>query len=123
MNELVEVLNLDFIQLTGDESLDFMRNCVRPVIKTIRSDLKLAKKFYDAGAVILFDGDVPGSGESCNHKLIKDFNGSFFLAGGINPLNVEEIIDEVKPMGIDIASGVETDGVFDRKKLLSILKI
>ena len=115
VNEIAEILNLDFIQLSGDESLDFVKKCIRPIIKTIRGDLKLAERFYDAGAMILFDGNEPGSGTLFEHKLLRNFKKPFLLAGGINPSNVEEIIDEVKPMGIDIASGVETDGVFDRK--------
>ena len=49
VNEIAEILNLDFIQLSGDESLDFVKKCIRPIIKTIRGDLKLAERFYDAG--------------------------------------------------------------------------
>ncbi len=123
VNSVVENLDLDFIQLSGDESLNFVKNCTRPVIKTIQvkssADLKKAEKFYEAGAIILFDSEKPGSGKSFNHKFIKDFNKPYFLAGGINPLNLKKI--QLRPMCFDIASGVESRGVFDRKKLLSIL--
>jgi len=40
-----------------------------------------------------------------------------FLAGGLKPENVRQAIDEVQPFGIDVCSGVRTDGKLDRHKL------
>jgi len=40
-----------------------------------------------------------------------------FLAGGLKPENVRLAIDEVQPFGIDVCSGVRTDGKLDRHKL------
>lgn len=40
-----------------------------------------------------------------------------FLAGGLNPENVRAAIDEVGPFGVDLCSGVRTDGRLDREKL------
>lgn len=71
---------------------------------------------------ILIDGDNPGSGETFSleniDKYLKDnyeskFDNNvykpnnFFLAGGITPENVVERMAKVKPMGIDVSSGVE----------------
>ena len=39
------------------------------------------------------------------------------MAGGLNPDNVREAIDAVQPFGVDICSGVRTDGKLDEKKL------
>jgi phosphoribosylanthranilate isomerase len=40
-----------------------------------------------------------------------------FLAGGLDPLNVVEAIRTVRPFGVDLCSGVRTDGALDRGKL------
>lgn len=40
-----------------------------------------------------------------------------FLAGGLRPENVGQAISEVAPYGVDVCSGVRTDGKLDREKL------
>jgi phosphoribosylanthranilate isomerase len=40
-----------------------------------------------------------------------------FLAGGLNPGNVRQAIEEVQPFAVDVCSGVRTDGKLDRQKL------
>jgi phosphoribosylanthranilate isomerase len=40
-----------------------------------------------------------------------------FLAGGLNPENVRQAIETVKPFGVDVCSGVRTDGNLDIQKL------
>ena len=45
-----------------------------------------------------------------------------FLAGGLNPGNARQAIDEVRPFGIDLCSGVRTDGKLDRKKIEEFFK-
>jgi phosphoribosylanthranilate isomerase len=40
-----------------------------------------------------------------------------FLAGGLNPENVRDAINQVQPFGLDICSGVRTGGKLDESKL------
>jgi len=40
-----------------------------------------------------------------------------FLAGGLNPGNVAAAIREVQPFGIDVCSGLRTEGRLDPQKL------
>jgi phosphoribosylanthranilate isomerase len=40
-----------------------------------------------------------------------------FLAGGLKPENVAAAIREVQPFGVDVCSGLRTDGALDRHKL------
>lgn len=116
--------NLDFIQLCGQETIDFIKKCSKPVIKTIKlnnkSDLKLAEKFLPHVAYILFDGPKPGSAKEANLKLLQDFNHPFMIAGGINPQNISKFL-KLKPIAIDTASGIETDGKVSQTKIKRIL--
>lgn len=115
---------LDLIQLCGDESIEYIKKCKKPVIKTISikssNDIDLAEKYYPYVSYICFDGITPGSGKTFNHGLIKGFQRPFFLGGGINNETLDSAI-KMSPLGIDIASGVETEGQIDTKKITEIL--
>lgn len=102
---------LDFIQLSGDEDLDFMKKLDKPVISS---------RFPEYCAYILFDGPVPGSGKTFDLKKIRHYKGPYFIAGGINTKNIDTFI-KLNPLGIDIASGIETNGKIDLKKITFIL--
>lgn len=120
VNSIAQKLNLDYIQLSGDESVAFVKKCCRPVIKTIplkkNPDLKKAEKYLPYATYILFDGISPGSGTPINISL-KNVKYPFLIAGGISSKNVEKIVKSTNPLGIDIASGIETDGKTDLKKI------
>ena len=58
-----------------------------------------------------------GTGQSFNHKLIKDIKREFFLAGGLDSKNVEKAIMDCCPYAVDASSSLETDGVKDRAKM------
>ena len=45
-----------------------------------------------------------------------------FLAGGLRPDNVAEAIERVQPYGLDLCSGVRTDGALDEEKLLAFMR-
>ena len=46
----------------------------------------------------------------------------FFLAGGLKLDNIEQAIVATSPYAVDLSSGVETDGVKDRDKILEIVR-
>jgi phosphoribosylanthranilate isomerase len=45
-----------------------------------------------------------------------------FLAGGLHADNVAKAIDSVKPYGVDLCSGVRTNGALDVKKLVAFMR-
>ena len=126
VNDIAQKLNLDYIQLSGDEDLDYIQECKKPVIKTVaiknKEDLKTAEKYVLNCALILLDGPEPGSGISFDHAMLKEVDFPFMIAGGINPDNIHRVLNS-NPYVIDVASGSEENGKksFDKIKLLKNL--
>jgi len=52
-----------------------------------------------------------------SRKIRESIEVPLFLAGGLNPANVAAAIREVQPFGIDVCSGLRTNGNLDRHKL------
>jgi len=80
----------------------------------------------DSGNPNLAVKELGGTGRTHNWKLSKvireSINIPVFLAGGITPENVRRAIDEVLPFGIDLCSGVRTNGKLDKNKLEALMK-
>ena len=118
-------LDLDYIQLSGEETLDYIRSCPKPVFKTIKlrsgKDLTKATHISPHVYAVIFDHSEPGNGKSFDHSLLKNFKGDFILAGGVNPSNITDLVKTHHPVGIDVASGVETKGKRDFSKIKQLL--
>ena len=75
----------------------------------------------DSGNPKLKVKELGGTGRVHDWKLSRQITDKskcpVFLAGGLNPDNVRQAIEEVKPFAVDVCSGVRTDGRLDRKKL------
>ena len=63
-----------------------------------------------------------GSGVTFDWDKIQSFGRPFFLAGGLGGDNVEEVIEKINPYAVDVSSGVETDGVKDREKIVEFVQ-
>jgi len=65
--------------------------------------------------------ELGGTGRTHNWELSRKIRDSIkipvFLAGGLKPENIRQAIDIVQPFGIDLCSGVRTNGQLDRAKL------
>jgi phosphoribosylanthranilate isomerase len=75
----------------------------------------------DSGNPKLKIKELGGTGRVHNWKLSRQIRDKskcpVFLAGGLNPENVRQAIEEVQPFAVDVCSGVRTDGNLDSKKL------
>jgi len=71
------------------------------------------------------DSSYGGTGKIANLAVIQKANIArpYFLAGGLNSDNIRTIAASLHPYGVDISSGIETDGVKDRKKIETIMQI
>ena len=127
INRIAKACHLDYIQLSGDENLEFIRQCKRPVIKGLsiksKRDLKKAEKVAPHAAYFLLDSAKPGSGKKDHHDLLKKVPFPCLAAGGLNTMNLKKILNNKNLLGIDVASGVETNGIIDFKKIEQLLNL
>lgn len=79
-------------------------------------DLAAAEK-CSADRILLDSGK--GSGELFDHSLLTGFRREFMLAGGLTPENIPALIEKCRPWGVDLSSGVETNGKKDKSKILA----
>jgi phosphoribosylanthranilate isomerase len=75
----------------------------------------------DSGNQSLAIKELGGTGRThdwnLSRKIREAIDVPMFLAGGLNPANVAAAIREVQPFGIDICSGLRTNGALDPRKL------
>lgn len=124
--EQQRLLDLDIVQLHGDEPVEWARLIPVPVIHAFKpADKGLTKRAYHA--ISLLDAGAGGSGEMLDQAelsacLGKDDELKILLAGGLNADNVAASIQNLrslrqKVVGVDVSSGVESDGKQDLEKI------
>jgi phosphoribosylanthranilate isomerase len=130
IKKICEKAIIDIVQIHGDENGEYISTLKKavnkPIIKAVRVKEKIDTIDKDI-AYILFDtynkNEYGGTGESFNLNLIKEYKKPFFLAGGLKYINVVDAINLVHPYCVDISSGVETNGVKDRQKIIDIVNL
>ena len=139
VNNVVKTCGLDLVQLCGAESLEYARQMVTPVIKVIHipgsavadwNDLAASiQAFRNAGHLVTLDRQVEGlqggTGRNFDWDIAARLSRTgqeYFLAGGLSPDNVARAVAQVHPWGVDVSSGVETDGEKDPDKIRAFVE-
>ncbi|WP_129689806.1 phosphoribosylanthranilate isomerase [Gottfriedia acidiceleris] len=129
LESIYQKVGLTHLQLHGDETPEFCRSLSFPVIKALRvqseKDVeKIAE--YDCDYILV---DSPsgkyrgGNGTTFNWDLVKSKKiDNLILAGGLTIENVIPASSVVKPIMVDVSSGVETNGKKDVEKIKSFIK-
>ena len=125
--------NLDAVQLHGDEDEAFIQSLKERTNVEVWKAIQIrsaadAEAWIDSSAdMLLFDAyhkdERGGTGEVFDWSSLDAFERPFMLAGGIDSTNVARAIRTVRPYGIDISSGIETNGVKDDEKITAFTKI
>lgn len=121
---------IDVIQLHGDEDADFIRRLREltsaPIIKAakIRTPEDVGRVQALGADYVLLDNGT-GTGEMFDHSLLDsaEIRQPFFLAGGLTPENLRQAAESVRPYCVDLSSGVETDRLKDREKMLEAVRV
>ncbi len=139
VNEIAAKCGLDRVQLSDGEDWSYCLEIERPVTKVVHivegkkaseviAEIEEGYKVVSKKDVICqLDtqvGDVyGGTGQTFNWELAGEAASKFqiMVAGGLTPENVGRLITEVNPWGVDVSSGVETDGKKDIKKIIEFI--
>jgi phosphoribosylanthranilate isomerase len=140
VNRIAEHCQLDWVQLSGDETWQYCQQVKRPIIKAVHvSTTKTAKttvaeitagyQFISRQEVVcLLDSQVGdsygGTGQVFNWQLARDVSAKFpvIVAGGLNAANVGQLVSEVHPWGIDVSTGVESNSRKDPEKIMAFIE-
>jgi phosphoribosylanthranilate isomerase len=141
VNHTIVVCGLDLVQLCGAESLDYCRQVQGRIIKVLHvgsSDKRDAgvadfsgriRAYQAAGHLVTLDrlveGLQGGTGQNFDWTIAAELTRlghSFLLAGGLTPDNVAQALAMVQPWGVDVSSGVETNGRKDPEKIRAFIR-
>ena len=130
LEAIIKSLKLRYVQLHGSEDELYIRNIKKNDVKIIKSisinkvnDLKKIH-YYNSADYFLFDykplkGELPGgNAKSFDWNILKglETDKPWFVSGGININNIQQILKDIKPFGIDLSSGVEKElGIKDNR--------
>jgi len=134
VNRVAEYCALDWVQLSGDETWEYLRDIERPIIKAvgvrsqqtsedILANISSGYQNHSEGFICLLDchveGSYGGTGQTFDWELARQISQIFpvIIAGGLSPENVAEAIRLARPWGVDVSSGVESDGLKDIAKI------
>lgn len=145
ITSLVQNGCIDLIQLHGEEDADYIRRlrevCDVPVIKAVK--VQTVEQIRQAAALpvdyLLLDtyrkGVLGGTGEAFDWELLREakavagdtaegelFGKPYFLAGGLHAGNLREAA-ALGSYGLDVSSGIETDGSKDFTKMVEVMKL
>ena len=122
---------LDYVQLCGDETPAFCRSLGVPAVKSLRvrgpEVIDEVERYAEVVAWCVLDGFQPrsygGSGTSFDWGVARPIAQRFqvMVAGGLTPGNVGTAIGLAQPWGVDVSSGVETDGQKDAAKIVEFV--
>lgn len=120
---------IDIAQLHGKESPEYInevqKSTGKKVIKAfeVKSSEDIVSALESPADYLLLD-QGKGGGETFDWSLITEkIDRPWFLAGGLTVDNLQQAIDTVHPWGVDISSGVESNGVKDEEKVKEVVSI
>ena len=115
---------IDAVQLHGREDEDYIQDLRRRLGNTrilqafsIRSERDAKRAEESSADLILADSPGGGTGEVFDWGMLRKVARPYFLAGGLNPDNAGDAVNALAPYGVDVSSGIETDGQKDWKKM------
>ena len=132
VNRIAKETGLDYVQLHGEESLEYCELVEKPIIKVIHNEEETVPyllkhqidQYSDVADYLLFDTKIKGlwggTGTTFDWSVITDLDIEipFFLSGGLNAENVKTAIDAVQPFAVDISSSLEQKpGLKDFEKI------
>ena len=139
VNQIAAYCNLDWVQLSGDETQEYCLKIERPLIKVVHispgktpehiiTEINIYSSLLEQNRLVfLLDNHSSsaygGTGMPFSWSLLNKipFGYPMFIAGGLTPDNVSKLTRDIKPWGVDVSSGVETNGKKDCNKIKAFI--
>ena len=124
---LLEAGTIDVAQLHGQESETEIRRLREltdhPLIQAFRIDTEQDVERANASTAdyVLLDSGAGGTGTVFDWNLLQAIRRPYFLAGGLDTENLGTVKAKLNPYGIDVSSGIETDGYKDKEKMTAFV--
>lgn len=139
VNRIAMACGLDQVQLSGEETWEFCLEIDRPVIKVIHvsesttaaavmAEISKGRSRTITEPICLLDTKVGsmggGTGRRFDWTVAEEVAAKLpiIVAGGLDPVNVGELVREAGPWGVDVSSGVETNGRKDTAKIRAFVE-
>lgn len=130
VNKIASELQLNAVQLHGDEKPEIIPYINFPVIKAFRinGDFNFNKLNEFNSSSLLLDSYSPdaygGTGKSFDwEKIPITLREKIILSGGVSSENIEYIFTSIKPAAVDLSSSLEKEpGKKDEKKIKEFFK-
>jgi phosphoribosylanthranilate isomerase len=139
VNAVAYSCRLDWVQLSGDDSWEYCQQMEKPVIKAIHvspewdeeellAHLEDYERLGSGPPIYLLDTLVEdkygGTGQAFGWEIARRAVAKYhiIIAGGLNPKNVKQVVASLRPWGVDVSSGVESQGVKDVKKIKAFIQ-
>lgn len=124
---LLEAGTIDAAQLHGQEGEAEIRRLREltdhSLIQAFRIDTKEDVKRANASTAdyVLLDSGAGGTGTTFDWDLLQAIRRPYFLAGGLDTENLGTVKAKLDPYGVDVSSGIETDGYKDKEKMTAFV--
>lgn len=124
---LLEAGTIDVAQLHGQEGEREIRRLREltdhPLIQAFRIDTEqdVERANTSTADYVLLDSGAGGTGTVFDWDLLQAIRRPYFLAGGLDTENLGTVKAKLNPYGIDVSSGIETDGYKDKEKMTAFV--
>lgn len=121
VDEVLAIFKPDILQTDWEDLSTLKLPSQLKVVPVLRASKQLPVPLPQR---FLFEGPVSGTGETADWAQAAELarKGELILAGGLNPSNVSDAINQVRPFGVDVSSGVESSpGVKDLNKIVEFV--
>ena len=124
---LLEAGTIDVAQLHGQEGEREIRRLREltdhPLIQAFRIDTEQDVERANASTAdyVLLDSGAGGTGTVFDWDLLQAIRRPYFLAGGLDTENLGTVKAKLNPYGIDVSSGIETDGYKEKEKMTAFV--